>query len=365
MARRVRNNSIDPSVVQVIHAWNRCVRGMMLCGVDLRTGVDREHRREWSRQRLEHLASVYAIEVLTYAILQNHTHQVLRSRPDIARAWTPETVARRWLMVTPKRDKNGAIIEPSDKQILAITSKPGLVERLRLRLSDASWWMRSYAQTIAYRANREDGSRGHFWESRFRSHVLADEASILRCMLYVDLNPIRAGMAASIEQSDYTGGKDRLDDLRIHVATSCESQITLKLECSSESARWERLDHPCSGWLSPIQIDDHAAIEPTCSSTEANGGDSDARRASHRGTMRISLTKYLSLLDLVGRTKRLGSIGVISNEVATVLEQLNIEPTGFSESVLVFGKRFGGRRVSLPDWSLESDRGIANSTSAV
>ncbi|MBL8891597.1 MAG: hypothetical protein JNL67_16575 [Planctomycetaceae bacterium] len=364
MARRVRKNSIDPSVVQVVHSWNRCVRGMMLCGVDRATGIDREHRREWSRQRLEHLASVYAIDVLTYAILHNHTHQVLRSRPDIARSWSPETVARRWLMVTPKRDRHGAILEPSEKQILAITSKPELVEKLRLRLSDVSWWMRSYAQTIAVRANREDGSRGHFWESRFRSHVLADQASILRCMLYVDLNPIRAGLAASIEQSDYTGGKDRLDDLRVHLATS-NNQITLKLDCGSEMAKWERLDHPCSGWLSPIQIDDQTATEETRCSQQANGHVARGRRTSHRGAVRIPLTKYLLLLDLVGRAKRLDAIGYIPNEVATCLEQLNITTSGFAESVLVFGKRFSGRRNSVAGKSSEPDRVLAETTSAV
>ena len=87
MARFDRNQSVDPTEIQLLHLWNRCVRRPFLCGYDPLTGIDNEYRREWSRQRLNNLASIFAIEVLTYAIMSNHTYQVLRSRPDLARAW--------------------------------------------------------------------------------------------------------------------------------------------------------------------------------------------------------------------------------------------------------------------------------------
>ena len=341
MARKARKESIDPSVIQVVHVWNRCIRAMQLCGTDPVTGVDHEHRRGWSRDRLEYLAKIFSIEIFTYAIMHNHTHLILRSRPDIARKWSPETVARRWLMVTPKRDKNGKIIEPSAKRIQAIVDNPELVEKLRLQLSDVSWWMRSYAQHIATRANREDDQHGHFWEERFKAHVLVDQASILRCMLYIDLNPIRANIASSIEQSDYTGAKDRWDDLRIHVATQADNRITLRFESGSDTAQWERLEHPCSGWLSPIEIDAHLSE----AARKTDGGEESEtlnrpRRVSQRGAVRISLTKYLLLLDLVGRQQRVGGSGFIPAEVVPILQQLKIEPTGFFESIWLFGQRF-------------------------
>lgn len=341
MSRKARKESINPSVIQVVHVWNRCIRGMQLCGTDPVTGVDHEHRRGWSRDRLEHLARIFSIEIITFAIMHNHTHLVLRSRPDIARKWSPETVARRWLMSTPKRDRTGKIIEPSAKQIQEIVDKPELVEKLRLQLSDVSWWMRSYAQHIASRANREDNQRGHFWEDRFKAHVLVDRASILRCMLYVDLNPIRANIAGSIEQSDYTGAKDRLDDLRIHVATETDNRITLRVESGSDTAQWERLDHPCSGWLSPIEIDaHHSESARKTDGVEESETPTRPRRVSQRGAVRISLTKYLLLLELVGRHPRVGGSGFISAEAVPILQQLNMEPNGFFESVWLFGRRF-------------------------
>lgn len=341
MARKARKETIDPSVIQVVHVWNRCIRAMQLCGTDPVTGVDREYRRSWSRDRLEHLAMVYSIEVFTYAIMHNHTHLVLRSRPDIARKWSPNEVARRWLMITPKRDRTGKIIEPSVKRIQAIVNNPELVEKLRLQLSDVSWWMRSYAQHIAARANREDKQNGHFWEERFKTHVLIDQASILRCMLYVDLNPIRANIAGSVEQSDYTGAKDRFDDLRIHVATQSDNQISLQLEPGSDTAQWERLDNPCCGWLSPIEID--AQLSEAARKTDGIEDCESSirpRRVSQRGAVRISLTKYLFLLDLVGRRQRAGGSGFVPNEAIPILRRLNIEPTGFFESISLFGQRF-------------------------
>jgi hypothetical protein len=60
-----------------------------------------------------------------------------------------------------------------------------------LRLSDLGWWMRVLCQYIAVRANREDHELGKFWQSRFRAVRLLDEAALLACAAYVDLNPIR------------------------------------------------------------------------------------------------------------------------------------------------------------------------------
>ena len=88
------------------------------------------------------------------------------------------------------------------------------VQELRHRLSDISWWVKLFSQKIAQRANKEDQCTGHFWEGRFKSQALLDEAAIIACAAYVDLNPIRAAMAQTPETSDYTGVKDRIDDVQ-------------------------------------------------------------------------------------------------------------------------------------------------------
>lgn len=288
MARKARQSSIDPNAIQIVHVWNRCVRRAFLCGIDLLTGRDFEHRRQWARDRLEHLASVFAIDCITFSIMSNHTHQVLRSRPDIVQQWNDDEVARRWLRLTPKRDRHGnRVSEPTESDLNALVGNKRLLSEIRVRLSDVSWWMRYFSHYMACRGNREDEVTGHFWESRFGSELILDEASILGCMVYVDLNPIRAQMAVTPEESDYTGAKERIDDLRIHLGTLEDGRLSLTLTSGEHSIHdWERLDHQHSGWLCPIEIDE--ATDPLGSDPESNG-----RRASRKGVVAISLTRYL------------------------------------------------------------------------
>lgn len=323
MARQARSEYLVPGSVQIVHVIQRCVRRAFLCGTDEFTGVSFEHRRAWIRERLEFLASVFAIDCLTYTVLSNHMHLILRSRPDLVQEWSDEEVARRWLRLFPvRREKNGDPAEPEPHELAMIINNVVRLSEIRERLSDISWWMRCTAENIARRSNREDQVSGRFWQGRFSAQIILDTASLLACAAYVDLNPIRAAMAETPEGSEFTGAKDRIDDLKQRASSS------------SETHDWERSRRRAkSGWLSPIEIDEQ---------TDPVGTDPSptTRRASQKGFLPLSLAKYLELLDWTGRTLVAGKRGKIPSHLAPILERLGVDGSGWYRLVKNFGRLF-------------------------
>jgi len=139
----------------------------------------------------------------------------LRSRPDVVAEWDATEVARRWLMLCPlRRDSNRQPEEPTEFELNHIRNDKDKLAAIRSRLSDISWWMRLLSQNIAQRANKEDQEVGKFWQARYRAVRLLDETAVLACAAYVDLNPIRAALATTIEGSDFTSAQKRLHDLQ-------------------------------------------------------------------------------------------------------------------------------------------------------
>ena len=344
MARLARGEYIDPDVTQIVHAVQRCVRRAFLCGSDELGGTSFEHRRGWIRDRMELLASVFAIDCLTYTVLSNHMHVVLRTRPDVVTTWSDEEVACRWLRVFPKRKhQDGTPAEPTRTEIAAITSDADRIDVLRRRLSDVSWWMRCLAENIARRANQEEGqSAGRFWQGRFKAQLLLDEMSLLACAAYVDLNPIRAAMAETPETSTFTGAKDRIDDLKLAAAAAkTRTDGTHDWERSSQCVR--------SGWLSPLEIDERTdAIGPAVSTT--------SRRASDKGFLTLPLTKYLELLDWTGRQIRADKRGSIPAELAPILKRLGLDSDNWCNLVSHFGRLFKRAAGTAASLSTEAKR---------
>ena len=145
MPSRPRKELVDPSQIGVYHCTSRCVRRAFLCGFDKETKRKFDHRKEWIVDRLQLLASITAIEVCDYAIMSNHYHVILRTRPDIARNWSDEDVARRWILLRRSgRDVHFVYtdgIEVDEAEIKMITADQAKVAEYRRRLTSISWFM--------------------------------------------------------------------------------------------------------------------------------------------------------------------------------------------------------------------------------
>jgi hypothetical protein len=188
MARSARSHVLVPHEIVIAHVMARVVRKCYLMGNDPQTGKNYDHRKIWIEAMMRDYAQYFAIDILCFAILDNHFHQVLRSRPDLVSSWDDTEVARRWMMICPlRRGPDGLPMEPTEAELNSIRHDPNKLLDIRLRLSDISWWMRLICQKIAQRANAEDETSGRFWDCRFRAVRILDEAGLLACAAYVDL----------------------------------------------------------------------------------------------------------------------------------------------------------------------------------
>lgn len=211
---RPRKDLICETDTTYYHCFSRCVRRAFLCGYDSYSGTNYEHRRAWVEDRIHLLAEVFAIDVCAYAVMSNHIHLVLHINSPSANNWSLDETIERWhrlykgtLLSQEYIAGNSQIRDKSGVKMQTLKATAAVWRR---RLSDISWFMRALNEPIARQANKEDGCTGKFWEARFKSQALLDEKAVERCMAYVDLNPIRAGLAETLDTSDHTSIKHRL-----------------------------------------------------------------------------------------------------------------------------------------------------------
>jgi len=313
-----RKEIYDKDGEGVYHCFSRCVRRAFLCGRDECTGRDYDHRKGWLQELLELAATHFVIDLLSFSIMSNHFHVILRNRPDRRDQLSPEEVARRWLMLHPKRrDDDGNAREPNAKEIAAITSNAERVATLRGRLGNISWLMAHVKQRVARMSNAEDEVTGAFWEKRFEMRRLETENAVLACSIYVDLNPIRAGLARTPEESAHTSVQLRVQAMR-ELAAGGTDGLAL-----------------ADRWLAPIH---DRALPPELRHAERGF------RASDDPALALTLPQYLELLDWSGRQAREGKLGAIPGHLAPILARLQINPRGWLELISDFRRIF--RRIA-------------------
>ncbi len=345
---------VDPGSSGVFHCTSRCVRRAFLCGRDNYSGRDYEHRRGWIRDRLRELAGLYAVEIHSYSVMSNHVHVVVRTLPGRAAAWGQEEVARRWLRLFPGQSGLRAPGRPPlgvDEAVRALCRDHEKLAQCRTRLANLSWFMRSLNEPIARRANREDECTGHFWEGRFNCQRLEDAGAVLACMAYIDLNPVRAGIAETPEDSAFTSAQDRAVALRarrqLERAPQAaggqpdRAQATLVARARAEAGR--------DRWLARIgpapEEDDAAAPHHQTAGGPLDGAAAPARPARAAADPppllpHLTAERYLELLDWTGRRIRAGKRGNIDPRLRPLLERLDLDVEAWVDNVAAYGSLF-------------------------
>lgn len=275
-----RSHQIDLSVTPYYHCMTRCVRRAYLCGLNTETGKDYSYRKDWIVFRIKYLADIFAIHVCAYAVMSNHYHLVLFVNNTLAEQWCEEEVQIRWGQIFPQ-----------DAKSLSSYSKKEAAYKVALwrhRLMDISWFMRCLNEKIARASNKEDETKGRFWEGRFKSQALLDEGAVLSAMAYVDLNPIRAKKSETLESSDFTSIQERL------------RMLAKQLKQKKSVNKAQQPKH-----LMPFKT------------TSQN----------HRMPMiDFRLKDYLDLVDSTGRVIREGKRGAIPQKILPILTRLHLNP---------------------------------------
>ncbi|WP_219909181.1 Mobile element protein [Photobacterium aquimaris] len=234
--------------------------------------------------------------------MSNHYHLVLKIDTEQQQKLTPKAVISRWLQLFNGHPiavdflKEG-LVGAEKQQALS-----NLVTEWQQRLGSISWFMRCLNEEIARKANKEDQCKGAFWEGRFKSQALLDEKALLSCMMYVDLNPIRAGVTPSLEQSDFTSIQQRIREYQ----------------------------QPKTSAKQPPLHKAHFELLPFV------GAEHQAKTAA----INFAFADYLELIDWTGRSIRNDKQGLIAPNQPKMLQQLGISADAWLEHSEQFMERY-------------------------
>ncbi len=306
-----RKSQIALEATPYYHCVCRCVRRAFLCGYDRFTGRSFEHRRSFIESELLRLGQVFFLDVVAFAVMSNHFHVVLFIDQSAANEASPLDIVARWHQIhqgnmVSTKFLNNEPLEPHERQQLDL-----FIDLWRDRLSSISWYMRVLNEKVARMANAEDDVTGRFWEGRFKCQALLDEQALLSCMAYVDLNPVRAAMATTPEQSLYTSIQHRIRHWKNHTDSDNKSSVTTD---HTEHALQSKDLHPFVG---------------------------NHQQEMNKGII-FNLIDYLQLVDWTGRQIRDDKVGSIRAEAMPILHRLSISPEHWVYLCTHFESKFKG-----------------------
>ena len=299
-----RKEQISISDTPYYHCIARCVRRAFLCGEDHFTGKSYEHRKQWIIDKLQELTGIFAIDISAYSVMSNHYHIVLRINAELAENWTTVEIVERWTMLFTGSTLVSRYMAGQCSSKAEEEKAEEIISVWKERLMDISWFMRCLNAGIARKANKEDNCKGRFWEGRFKSQALLDEQALLACMVYVDLNPIRAGIAETLEDSEYTSIQQRIADYIDN--SSVADVIETKNEQDNE----------------PLKLCSFIADNP------------------NEIGIPYHVQDYFELTDWTGRAILEDKAGFIPSRIPGILNKLGIETETWIEIIDSFGSRF-------------------------
>jgi len=170
----------------VYHCMTRTVNGERLLD---------DVAKEVLRRALWQIADYCGLEIITYAIMSNHFHVLVRVPQRISVADTE--LVRRYRVLYPKPTRyQTARFEVIQAQLKTEGAEAdSWRDRQLAMMGDLSPFMKLVNQRFSVWFNRSHQRFGTLWAERFKSVLVEAKSGVLRTMAaYIDLNPVRAGI---------------------------------------------------------------------------------------------------------------------------------------------------------------------------
>ena len=181
----------------VYHCMTRTVNGERLFGVG---------EKEVLRKMIWQVADFCGVEVLTYCVMANHFHVLLRVAGSSE--VSDRELLRRYRVLYPKPTKYQTASIAVMAKALARGGEEAEAIRRRLlaRMGDVSEYMKALKQRFSVWYNRSHDRYGTLWAERFKSVLVEGKGNPLQTVAaYIDLNPVRAGMVKDPKDYRFCG----------------------------------------------------------------------------------------------------------------------------------------------------------------
>jgi len=169
-----------PRIARMIIEGEQTVYHMMS-----RTALDgflfREVEKDYFFKVLKRLGKVYFTEILGICMMGNHFYLLVKMLPETG--FSDKDVKKRFELYYGKERRIGE----------------GQIPFFRARWSNLSEFVKEVKQGFTRFYNSRHQRRGFLWGDRFKSVIVENGNTLINCLAYIDLNPVRAGIVEKPE----------------------------------------------------------------------------------------------------------------------------------------------------------------------
>ncbi|MGD9210731.1 MAG: hypothetical protein PVI90_08140 [Desulfobacteraceae bacterium] len=150
-----------------------------------RTALDgfplKDVEKDYLVKLIRELGKLYFTEIIGYCIMGNHFHALIKMLPESD--FSDEEIKQRF----------GTFF--GEKRLLS----DGQIPFFREKYANLSEFIKEIKMGFSRFYNRRHNRRGFFWGDRFKSVIVEKGETLINCLAYIDLNPVRAGIVKKPE----------------------------------------------------------------------------------------------------------------------------------------------------------------------